>query len=131
MRYNIAGATAFESPGPRVPTGMLRRLNIIAQRRQDQGDSAGYASIPDGASTSTPETSISDTRPFRHLHARPGTDAVPGNDALSGHSMSGSARSGSEESRSGRRSSGHQERPMDAATERAWSLRSAALHSRR
>ncbi|CAM9322511.1 unnamed protein product, partial [Laminaria digitata] len=53
-------ATAFESPGPVVPTGMLRRLNIIAQRRQDQDhdDNAGSVSIPDsGASTSTRETS--------------------------------------------------------------------------
>lgn len=131
MRYIIAGATAFESPGPRVPTGMLRRLNIIAQRRQDHDDSAGHVSIPGGASTSTPETSISDTRLFRHPNARPDIDEIPGIDALSRHSISGNARSGNEESRSGRRSSGHQERPMDVAAERAWNLRSAALHGRR
>lgn len=109
---------------------MLRRLNVIAQRRQDH-DSAGSVSIPGGASTSTPENSITDTRPFRHLNARPGNDAITGNAIVSGSAISGNARSGSEGSRSGRRSSGHQERPMDAASEGAWSLRSAALNGGR
>lgn len=30
----VTGATAFESIGPHVPAGMLRRLNIVAQRQR-------------------------------------------------------------------------------------------------
>ena len=107
---------------------MLRRLNVIAQRRQDHEHTAGSVSIPGGASTSTHETSISSARPFRHVNAVSG-NATP-SDVTSGNATAGNLRTGSEESRSGRRSSDHQERPVDTA-DSAWSLRSAVLHGGR
>ncbi len=55
-----AGATAFENQGPHIPDGMLRRLNIVAQRtgRRNHHDGFGIESNDD----STPDGSTPTNR---------------------------------------------------------------------
>lgn len=54
-RLPLPGATALESPGPDAPSGMVRRLNIVAQRRGHSDDST--PTTADGAMTQTQDTS--------------------------------------------------------------------------
>lgn len=51
----LPGATAFESLGPNAPAGMIRRLNIVAQRRGHNDDNS--PAIADGAMTQIQDAS--------------------------------------------------------------------------
>lgn len=65
MTYlRLPGATAFESLGPNAPAGMIRRLNIVAQRRGHNDDNSPATAdgvmtqIQDASSVSYAETIV-------------------------------------------------------------------------
>lgn len=91
LRKQLPGATAFESQGPHAPPGMLRRLNIIAQRRRNQ-NGIGTNSTSDGA-------------PFRFE----GSLSV----AEMPRALTSGMRPGSNDCRTGRANSGSRQHPTD------------------